>query len=98
MTRAASNTGGNAGNAVGSVEAAAVQSHNHGVNDPGHRHRIGWCSGSPSPGEEVYERQGRDCGGLSPHTLVSTTGISIQNAGGAETRPVNIAANYIIKL
>jgi len=98
MTRTAANMGGNAGDAVGSVEPGSVQSHSHGVNDPGHRHRIGWCSGAPAAGEEVFERQARDCGGISPHTLVSTTGISIQSAGGAETRPVNVSVNYIIKL
>jgi microcystin-dependent protein len=37
-TRTAATTGGNTGDAVGSVEPGAFGSHTHGVNDPGHNH------------------------------------------------------------
>lgn len=40
LTRTAASTGGNAGDAVGSLEVAALASHTHAVMDPGHSHGV----------------------------------------------------------
>ena len=79
---------------IATVQTEAVQSHNHGVNDPGHAHSL----------DDIYHPSGGDkCGcsgsGGTAHnstitsnhnTYNSNTGITIQNTGGPETRPVNM--------
>lgn len=76
-------------------EQDAFRSHTHGVVDPGHTHgtdpyatnQAGAQIGYTSP---LTSRFGDDTGS-------STTGISIQDTGGTETRPANIALLYCIK-
>jgi len=81
------------GSPIATVQTEAIQSHNHGVNDPGHAHSF----------DDYYRAQGgtsynisggeRFQGGLTSDnhsTYNNTTGISIQNVGGPETRPVNM--------
>lgn len=54
-TRTAANPGGNVGDAVGSLEAAALATHTHGVNDPGHTHGVsdpGHAHGVNDPGHQ----------------------------------------------
>lgn len=94
-TRTAAHTGGNTGNAVGTIEGDAYRSHAHGVTDPGHTHDM-W---------NVYAGANLPAGGfnyagavIGTATGSRTTGISIQASGGGETRPVNAAVNYIIKI
>lgn len=103
--------------AIGTAQAQAYLSHNHGVSDPGHAHGV-W-----DPGHAHYlnyqiplNTGDTDRGGTSsifsidnsiiPTTAANTTGIqiygsptyiSIQNSGGTETRPRNIALLAIIK-
>lgn len=82
---------------IATVQTEAVQSHTHGVTDPEHSHGYqdlrhgslgieGMCT---CPGSTLYPASE---GAFSePRTTSkSATGISIQNAGGPETRPANI--------
>ena len=104
--RVASATGGNA-LGVGSLEAAAFASHSHGVNDPGHSHGFSaydwdngvvgghWLGGGTSAPDNPNTTFWTE----SLATAASGTGITIQAAaGGTETRPLNVAVSYIIKL
>jgi len=100
---AAARTGGDA---VGSQQGDETHSHGHGVNDPGHAHGFSafgwdspWVSGhwlggaTQAPAQPGYTFWLESLG-----TAAVGTGISIQPQGGAETRPANVAVNYIIKL
>jgi hypothetical protein len=86
-TRLRSRPGGNAGDAVGSVQADEFKSHNHTA--PPYQyivaaHPEGWNSGKywdTTPGE-----------------IDSLTGLVMPRAGGNETRPRNASVLYIIKL
>ncbi len=95
--RIASAAGGNAVG-VGSLEDAAFASHNHGVNDPGHAH----SSWSTYPGANLaagaFNYAGTPDGALHGATAGAGTGITIAAAGGTETRPLNVAVSYLIKL
>jgi hypothetical protein len=97
--RAAVKAGGNTGDHVGTSEAGAFASHGHGVNDPGHSHALGiqtW--GLNGLGSVAYAFGTNGSVNTNPPTNPSGTGISIQAAGGSETRPANVTVNYIIKL
>ncbi len=99
-TRTAMNTGGSMGNQVGSVQGDAFQSHNHGVNDPGHNHMQNFQGSGGNPIATMNSVVGGN--GVVQPTNVATennvTGISIQSAGGSsETRPENAYVLYIIK-
>jgi microcystin-dependent protein len=99
-SRTAIQSGGNTGAKVGTAEDSAFASHDHVLTDPGHSHYMnppihsGW--GNWSYGGNNWAAQITNSPGDS--TTVSTTGITLAKAGGSETRPVNAAVNYIIKL
>lgn len=97
-TRAAIQPGGNTTAKVGTLELAAFASHNHGVIDPGHQHPS-WAtfSGSNLPAGG-FNYAGSTNGAPSGPTGLAATGVSVAATGGSETRPVNAAVNYIIKL
>jgi phage-related tail fiber protein len=95
-TRTSTATGGNTGDAVGTQQGDELQSHTHGVNDPGHLHSLGHRA-LPIGTGGLADYWG-PFGDNSGTTLTATTGVTIQASGGAETRPLNIAVNYIIKL
>ena len=77
--------------------------HNHGITDPGHIHQVEY-SNSDS-GDGVIEESGTGLSGQEPTLSATTgitindatTGISINNDGGSEARPRNIAMMYVIK-
>jgi hypothetical protein len=80
-TRTNGPDGGNAGNAVGSLQGYQLQSHSHAW---GSFYNSGWAGGSV-PG---YIHRGD----AADNTQTPTT-----STGGAETRPQNAYVNYIIK-
>jgi len=93
-----SGSGVDPGRAIGSTQGQAIQSHNHAatVTDPGHIHPFEKSNAGASGGSG-----GLVDGGTITNTAVqsATTGISvsIQNTGGSETRPPNIAFMFAIK-
>jgi microcystin-dependent protein len=88
---------GNTGDNVGSVEGDAFASHAHGVVDSGRAHSLTVSTVNVARinnyGSGTYP-----INFASSATQSAFTGISITSTGGAETRPTNIAVNYIIKL
>jgi microcystin-dependent protein len=101
--RGAAANGGNAGNSVGSVQDPLVGRHTHGVTDPGHGHALNIdiaLGGLWTYGEGQPNNWGVNQGAHQPAAVRAanaTTGISVDNAGGSETRPTNAYVNYIIK-
>lgn len=82
------------GSAIATVQGEAVQSHNHGVNDPGHNHSFSDSyrqTGGTSYNIAGGERFSSDnLTSVADNTSTKTTGVTIQNAGGPETRPKNL--------
>jgi hypothetical protein len=106
--RTASIAGANSGDNVGSAQTGAIQSHSHGIADPGHIHGPG--NSGPGPANFVGDgcgsgawrtsMPGTTTGWLFCETTTTSTaytGISVDNFGWSETRPLNIAVNYLIK-
>lgn len=82
-TRMASAVLGNTGNAVGSVQPDGYKSHAHSLTLPTH-----WGSGGMGAGARWS----------GANTFTGNSSATTDPLGGAETRPVNIYVNYIIKL
>lgn len=83
------------GRALGSYQDSDNKSHNHGVNDPGHVHG-GVQNGTASTGRSTSVDQPPAVYSFG-NTWGATTGIWLSASGGAESRPRNVAMNYIIK-
>jgi microcystin-dependent protein len=77
---------------LGSYQADAFSSHNHGVTDPGHFHSMGVTTGTAYTAGGVFSAIAG-----STNTGSKATGISIQNTGGTETVMKNIALLACIK-
>lgn len=96
-TRTSSNAGGNTGDNVGTLEDEQLKGHGHTITDPGHHHQ--------SVNSDVVRNTGGygtglGTGGLGPNTIqmtTNTTGITVNNSTGSETRPKNASVNFIIK-
>jgi len=106
-------TGGNAAG-LGVLQASDNLAHIHGVtdpkhthvvNDPPHDHGLGFNASGPVAGGGGF--QGAQNAAVTARTAASTTGVTLQTAatgisinssGGAESRPVNKAVVYRIKL
>jgi len=82
---------------IATVQGDEVKSHNHGISDPGHGHtytdRPAW--GYSTPTYAAIQNGSVGFTGVwvqdqSRSTNSATTGISINPAGGGETRPKNI--------
>ena len=82
------------GRAIGSEQTSSNKSHTHGVNDPGHVHSTTFT-------DDTTDRQtgAAQTGNVptSGFTASATTGISLNNQGGTESRPHNVAIMYCIK-
>lgn len=87
--------GVDSGRAIGSAQAQDYLSHSHSINDPGHTHQAGPFV--PAGQSSVGGGGNISSGTISLTTSSSNTGITINNNGGAETRPRNIALLAIIK-
>ncbi|MBP8178734.1 MAG: tail fiber protein [Spirochaetes bacterium] len=92
-TRTASNSGGNTGNNIGSLQTDNNKLHNHNlmVNNT--------MSGNTTCHTNSYlcsdDSEGGSLWQISTGYLANT--VSIANTGGSEARPVNVYVNYIIK-
>lgn len=90
-TRTAMNTGGNTGNAVGSVQSAQYGSHKHTITG------ATTTNSGPNNGWGMLVS-----GGNGITQIFSNSPADISNSmafnGGNETRPLNANVNYIIKL
>ncbi len=93
-SRTASGPGGNTGNNVGSYEGDTFRSHQHNITDPGHTHTATWSSSPAGSSRGFVTNANAGTGNIS----TNTTGITINNTGGNETRPINIYVNYYIKI
>jgi len=107
-TRTAMNTGGNTGNAVGSVQASQFTSHNHsgatgGPSSIAHYHTY------PTDGDNGSQNNNRAANGNGTggtHTNTVSAAVdqglgshthTISSQGGNQTNPINAYVNFIIK-
>ncbi len=102
--RTAMAVGGTTGDAVGSIQGHASQTHTHTVTDPGHTHSYTVATANDDAGTDGAGVVGLATTGST--TGSNTTGITLVNhaatgthaqASANETRPVNAATNFIIK-
>jgi microcystin-dependent protein len=85
--RAAAKPGGNAGNAVGSLQQDQFKSHHHANGNFNRILQVSGGTNTTTPGYDVTP---------SEPDVVNT--VPMMNAGGTESRPKNVYVNYIIKL
>lgn len=92
------------GRAFGSVQTDLLDSHSHTITDPSHSHPYTYALASNTGvlfqvGGSANAVVGLSATGLSNPTATdtNTTGITINNTGGVETRPKNVALLYVIK-
>lgn len=78
--------------------------HFHGVSDPGHSHFVNDTNTTTNGFSNVNGLAGTDQGDIPTSTsftgigiYASNVNVSIQNSGGDESRPYNMALNYCIK-
>jgi microcystin-dependent protein len=97
-SRTAMATGGNTGDAVGSIQLDEFGSHAHSITDPGHAHTVRGDSAANGSTSGVF-RNGNSGSNNAGAALSTTTGITTTNAtgGSSETRPRNFYVNAIIK-
>lgn len=95
-----SNTGGNTGDNVGSVQGESFLSHNHGGGD--HDHDIDATSGNIVATQGTGASTSGTAAGFGGATtnnavITKTSGNVVNSEGGNETRPVNAGVHFIIK-
>lgn len=91
-SRTAMNTGGNTGDAVGTLQGDAFESHDHGGGAHGHPTILVTEHYDDTPGsDKTYFTVGSG-------SAITTSGDIIDAEGGNETRPLNATVNYIIKV
>lgn len=102
-SRTAQASGGNSGDAAGSCQAGANASHTHTatVTDPGHNHteKLTLTNGGASiaPGRDANVDT---IGSATITTASNNTGVTVSNSstGGSESRPINSAIYFHIKI
>ena len=90
-SRTASNTGGETGDKVGTVQDHEMDEHTH-IQDA-HKHTVFVIVCDPTADSGTTKRP--VSGGILDTSETTATN---QNTGGNETRPVNACVNYIIKI
>jgi microcystin-dependent protein len=103
-TRVASAPGGSAGDAVGSLQTSQLGLHTHTATDTGHAHLQNVTFGNTCTGSGIAVRDfafdaGTDAC-LAPQgapTAMGAASIVVTPTGIAETRPVNVNVEYIVK-
>jgi len=81
---------------VGAVQSDEIKSHNHPVKDDGHAHDVGFVQGVTAGGTGERLQNAPATGSYT--TSTATTGVTVQNTGGSETRPRSSVALFCIKL
>lgn len=99
-SRTAMASGGNTGDAVGSIQGHALDSHTHVADSHTHDR---YTDNGADPNVSITEVQAtaKASAVLSAPTetnLLEPVVVGIQNTGGNETRPINANVNYIIKV
>ena len=82
------------GRAIGSWQDEDVEPHDHSIVDPGHAHSH---SKDNDGGSATIHSGGAGIPSGTLTTGSSTTGITVQDSTGTETRPRNVALRFIIK-
>ena len=85
------------GRTLGSAQAGMVGPHNHTINDPGHSHSLNYTPIRDGGGIQAGRDGPAHYMGTGGGVNGNTTGISINNNSGAETRPRNVALLACIK-
>ena len=83
--------------AVGSYEADDVKPHSHAITDPGHTHDAYGRTDGGSGAGRTYPTTSSPTVTISDAVLSDTTGITINNSTGTESRPKNYAVLWCIK-
>lgn len=95
-SRTALQTGGNTGDNVGSYQQDQFESHDHSITDPGHTHTITTDNSTTFVAGSGGHRA-TSVGTNNPDvSSSSTTGITISNQGGNETRPINAYVKFCV--
>jgi microcystin-dependent protein len=100
-TRGATFTGGNIGDNVGSIQADQMQGHHHSITDTSGYGPYGSRDGSvplTSTAGNTWSLIRTGASSLSISTPTASDGTNGTPRTGSETRPANIAVNYIIKI
>lgn len=84
------------GRAIGTAQSSQNQSHTHGITDPGHSHVIANIMVEIGAGGQAHEAGYYDTW-TSSATQPNVTGISVNNSGGSESRPINVSVLTCIK-
>jgi microcystin-dependent protein len=101
VSRTAIKTGGSTQASVGSFQTDDFREHNHQPSAITENNRIFWSA--PRPGAEWKSGFAggdafADSGALGVSRNSMTVIVTEQNRGGKETRPVNAAVNYIVRV
>lgn len=89
------NSDGTAAGTFGAKQSDDNKAHSHTITDPGHSHAMGVYNQPAAGGGTIGNNVVLLGAGLS--TSSSATGITVNNSGGTESRPKNIALLYCIK-
>ncbi len=85
---------GATGDNVGTLQGDEFKSHQHNISDPGHDHDVNLAGNQGDGSGNTFLRP--VAGGNSFSTDSATTGITVDAAGGNETRPKNIYQYLIV--
>jgi len=78
---------------AGVIQSSSNLDHGHTINDPGHFHSMGVTTGTAYTAGGVFSAIAG-----STNTGSKTTGITINNSGGSESRPISATGCWVIKL
>jgi microcystin-dependent protein len=95
-SRTVSNSGGNSGDAVGSLQTDAFQGHWHEVGEEGTSSVFRTASADFTGSTNIYARLSIGATRALGKTLL-TDGVNGTPRSAPETRPINVYVNYIIK-